>query len=82
MGFSKIKFLYGNGIGASLAKKHAKRGATLVLLDIDEEGGKRTLEDIKANGGKAFFFKCDVSKAEEIYQVAEEVSFNQSLKYC
>lgn len=64
----------GNGIGASLSKKLAKRGATLVLLDIDEESGNRVLNEIKSNGGKAFFFKCDASKPVVVYNVADEVN--------
>lgn len=55
-----------SGIGKATAELFAKQGAQVVLSDIQEEAGKATTESIIAAGGKATFFKTDVSKPEEM----------------
>lgn len=55
-----------SGIGKATAELFAKQGAQVVLSDIQEEAGKATTESIIAAGGKAIFFKTDVSKPEEM----------------
>ena len=65
--------LTGSGLGKSLSKKLAKLGATLVLWDIDEAANNQTQSEIERDGGKAYAFKCDLSKKDEIYKLALEV---------
>jgi len=64
----------GSGIGKFLAKKLAKHGAKMVLVDIDEKGNQATANEILMDGGKANTFTCDLSKKEDIYRVVEEVN--------
>lgn len=63
----------GSGIGRLLSLEFAKRGAVLVLWDIDEKGNRETAEIITELGGKAHVYKCDVSNKEEVYKIAHEV---------
>lgn len=56
----------GSGIGAASAKLFAKEGAKVVVADWSEEGGQKTVEEIKAAGGEVIFIKTDVSKAVDI----------------
>jgi all-trans-retinol dehydrogenase (NAD+) len=63
----------GSGLGKLTAKKLAKLGAHLVLVDIDEKNNKQTQDEIIKDGGKAEVFKCDLSNRDEIYTVAEEI---------
>lgn len=63
----------GSGIGKLVSKKFAKLGAKLVLVDIDEKANEKTANEIIMSGGTATAFKCDLSKREEIYRVADEV---------
>ncbi|MGE4512885.1 MAG: SDR family NAD(P)-dependent oxidoreductase [Chryseobacterium sp.] len=56
----------GSGIGLSVAHSYAKEGAKVIVSDINEEHGKKAVEDIKAHGGEASFIKADTSKAEEV----------------
>lgn len=56
----------GAGIGRAAALKFAEEGAKIVVSDIDDEGGRETVELVKKSGGKASFFKADVSKADEV----------------
>jgi len=55
-----------SGIGRATALEFAKRGANVVISDINEEGGKEAAERIKANGGKAIFVKTNVANWEEV----------------
>ncbi len=54
-----------SGIGKETALLFAKQGASVVLTDIDGDGGMAVQKQIQEAGGKAAFFKADVSKAEE-----------------
>jgi NAD(P)-dependent dehydrogenase (short-subunit alcohol dehydrogenase family) len=55
----------GSGIGRAIALHYAEEGAKVVLSDVNEEGGRETLNTLKANGGEAVFLKADVSKPED-----------------
>lgn len=55
----------GSGIGKATAELFVREGAKVVVSDIDEEDGKEVANQIKNNGGEAFFFKADVSNPED-----------------
>ncbi len=55
-----------SGIGKATAELFAKQGANVVVSDIQEAEGKMVVKDIISAGGKASFFKTDVSKPEEM----------------
>ena len=52
----------GSGIGKATAKLFAKEGAKVVVSDISDEHGKSAVDEIKKEGGEAFFIKADSSK--------------------
>jgi NAD(P)-dependent dehydrogenase (short-subunit alcohol dehydrogenase family) len=54
-----------SGIGQTTAQFYAREGAKVVVSDVDVEGGKETVEMIKAEGGEACFVKTDVSRPED-----------------
>ncbi|GAB2772282.1 SDR family NAD(P)-dependent oxidoreductase [Salinimicrobium soli] len=54
-----------SGIGEAAAILFAKEGAKVVVSDIQEENGRAVVDKITGAGGKAEFFKADVSKAED-----------------
>ena len=55
----------GSGIGRSIALAYAKEGARVVVTDIDETGGKDTLNMITKGGGEALFFNADSSSPQD-----------------
>src|SRR5947209_20215562 len=55
-----------NGIGRAISERFASEGAWVLLVDIEEDTGKKVVEDIQAKGGKAAFSKGDVSKREDV----------------
>lgn len=54
-----------SGIGRASAQSYAREGARVVVSDVDEAGGQETVQLIQDTGGKAAFFKADVSRAPE-----------------
>lgn len=56
----------GSGIGRATARIFAREGAKVIVVDINAEGGKATVEAIHADKGDAFFIQADVGKMEEV----------------
>ncbi len=54
-----------NGIGKASALALARAGAAVCVTDIDEAGGAETVSQIQAEGGRAFFRRCDVRRADD-----------------
>ena len=54
------------GIGRAAALVFARSGASVLVSDVNEEGGAQTVAMIEAAGGKAAFQRCDVSKSDEV----------------
>ena len=55
----------GSGIGKAAAILFAGQGAKVVVSDINEDNGSSAVEELKKNGGDAFFIKADSSKPED-----------------
>ena len=55
-----------SGIGRAAAICCARRGAQLVVSDIDEAGGAETVRAVEAAGAKARFARCDVAHADQV----------------
>lgn len=56
----------GSGIGRSTAILFAKEGSKVVVADYAVEGGKKTVDLIKKDGGEAIFVEADVSKSADV----------------
>ncbi len=54
-----------SGIGEATALKMAEAGANVVIVARDPEKAKDTLAKIKAAGGTAKFYSCDLSSLED-----------------
>ncbi len=52
----------GAGIGRESALLFASEGAAILVVDMNESGGRETVDLIKKAGGRAAFTKADVSK--------------------
>ena len=59
----------GSGIGEATALLFSAEGAKVVVSDIDDEGGNRVVEAIRAKGGEAVFFHSDTSLPEDNEQL-------------
>lgn len=59
----------GKGIGKSACLLLAREGAAVAVTDIDEEAGREVAEEIRREGGKAEFFRLNVTSEEEVKEV-------------
>ena len=49
------------GIGKSVSKALSNAGATVFILDIDEDNGLQTVNEITSLNNKAYFYKINVA---------------------
>jgi len=56
----------GSGIGRASALLFSAEGARIAVADIDEKGGRQTVDAIQGKGGSAVFVRVDVSKAADV----------------
>lgn len=69
----RVAFLTGgaSGIGRATAVRLANEGATVVVTDVDAEGGKETVERIETEGGTAVFDELDVREYDRFASLLE-----------
>jgi NAD(P)-dependent dehydrogenase (short-subunit alcohol dehydrogenase family) len=60
------------GIGRAAAIGFARRGAKVVIADIDAVKGEEALRMVKDAGGEAIFVKTDVSSESDVQNLVEE----------
>ena len=56
----------GSGIGQAIASKFAAHGASIRILDVNQEGASITSEQIRKNGGDASIHICDVTDQSQV----------------
>jgi NAD(P)-dependent dehydrogenase (short-subunit alcohol dehydrogenase family) len=61
----------GSGIGRACALLMARKGAKVVVADVDVTGGQETVKLIEDAGGKALFVKADVSDPAQVEAVVK-----------
>jgi NAD(P)-dependent dehydrogenase (short-subunit alcohol dehydrogenase family) len=65
----------GAGTGRAIALRLARARAAVVVADVDEEGGRETVRQIEAEGGRTAFVRADVTVEADVramIRVAEE----------
>lgn len=56
----------GSGIGRAACKRFASEGGKVAVVDVNEHGGRETVEHITAKQGDALFATADVSNAVQV----------------
>ena len=69
----------GSGIGKAIATVFAQQGASVHILDMDEQGATNVVQEITAAGGKGQFYKCDVSKQADVKQIVDGIAANGAI---
>jgi NAD(P)-dependent dehydrogenase (short-subunit alcohol dehydrogenase family) len=54
------------GIGKGIAKVFAQEGASVVVVDWDDQNGEKCAAELRAGNHEALFVKCDVSNEEQV----------------
>ena len=62
------------GIGAATALQFAREGSAVAVLDLDEQSCTETVDRIKASGGTAIAFGCDVADETQVDAVINKVA--------
>ena len=60
-----------SGIGEATAKRFAEAGASVVVADVDADGGEGTVADIEEAGGEGRFVQTDVSDPDDVDAMVE-----------
>jgi NAD(P)-dependent dehydrogenase (short-subunit alcohol dehydrogenase family) len=60
------------GIGRSAALGFARKGARIVVADLDEKNGAETIRLVKEAGGEAIFVKTNVSREAEVKALVDK----------
>jgi NAD(P)-dependent dehydrogenase (short-subunit alcohol dehydrogenase family) len=60
------------GIGAATAHRFVAEGASLIILDVNTEDGRKLVDDLIGRGGQARFVACDVSDPDAVQQVVNQ----------
>ena len=55
----------GDGIGRGIALRYAREGAKVVVSDLNDQTGRKTVELIEGEGGRAVYAHADVRRAED-----------------
>ena len=63
----------GSGIGKAISETLAEMGATVYILDMNEEAGTQTASEITQKNSPAYFYKCDVSNSQNVNEVFDEI---------
>lgn len=71
----------GSGIGRATAERCAREGATVVVADVDVEGGTETVETIAADDapGAAVFTELDVTDAAAVEAAVDDAAETHGL---
>jgi NAD(P)-dependent dehydrogenase (short-subunit alcohol dehydrogenase family) len=59
------------GIGRASAAIFAREGAAVVVADVDEAGGRETVELIEGGGGQASFVRTDVAERDDVFAMVQ-----------
>jgi NAD(P)-dependent dehydrogenase (short-subunit alcohol dehydrogenase family) len=62
----------GSGIGRQSALLFAREGAAVLVVDVNDAGGKETVTLVKQVGGRAAYCHADISKAADCQRMVAE----------
>jgi NAD(P)-dependent dehydrogenase (short-subunit alcohol dehydrogenase family) len=63
-----------NGIGQAISQRFAEEGAWVLVTDVDEVAGCKTVEAIREQGGQAEFARVDIGMRDEIERAVRAVA--------
>jgi NAD(P)-dependent dehydrogenase (short-subunit alcohol dehydrogenase family) len=61
------------GIGRETVIEFAKEESKVIIVDLDEEKGKKLEEEIKKDGGEALFIMTDVTDPEDVSHLFKKI---------
>ena len=61
------------GLGSEMARLLASQGATIFILDLDEQKGKAVVREIQENGGQAYFYQMNLTDESDWKKVIDDI---------
>lgn len=73
---NKVIIITGGATGIGQAACHllAREGASIALVDINDQTGNETVKDIQTQGGKAVFWHLDITDEANVQQVFSTIA--------
>jgi NAD(P)-dependent dehydrogenase (short-subunit alcohol dehydrogenase family) len=56
----------GAGIGRGIARRYAREGASVAVIEIDVDNGQRVAAELESLGARSMFVRTDVSRKSEV----------------
>ena len=72
----------GSGIGRAIAETFARQGAIVHVIELNEQHALETIESVKAAGGSAYAYGCDVSNQEQVSNIFSRIGNMDILVNC
>jgi len=71
----KVALVMGGGAGTGRATvlAFAAEGARVVIADINEQAGEKTLAEVRSRGGEGLFVPADMSSAADVQRLMEQI---------
>jgi NAD(P)-dependent dehydrogenase (short-subunit alcohol dehydrogenase family) len=71
---NKIAIITGgaSGMGRAVARDLCRRGATVVVADIDSIGAEKVVEEMKEETGQGRFVKTDVGQRDQVHALVDD----------
>src|SRR5262249_5755814 len=63
-----------SGIGRAIARRFAREGAYVHVLDVAEDAARAVVQEIEREGGKAAAHRCDVSEQSSVEASFQKLS--------
>lgn len=64
----------GSGIGKAISLCFAKQGAAVHIIELNADGASETVQEIKAAGGSAVAYGCDVSRQDQVLETFNQIA--------
>ncbi|QHS54515.1 SDR family oxidoreductase [Mucilaginibacter sp. 14171R-50] len=63
----------GSGIGRAISVLFARQGATVHIIELNEDAATQTIGEIQSGGGNAFGYTADISLQEQVLDVFKRI---------
>lgn len=67
-----------SGLGKALAEHFSSLGWQILAVDIQDEAGKKLVESLQTQGGKAEYYHCNVGDVKEIKSLFQTIASKHS----